>query len=62
MPVAGGQDLGTSGRFQLFDDCKPMGLEVGHGFGSALDLGIYMKRCTGGGKESLAGGASLFIR
>ena len=32
LPVASGQDIQAPDRFQLFNNCKPMGLEIGNVF------------------------------
>ena len=40
LPVASGQDIQAPDRFQLFNNCKPMGLEIGNVFDDVRALGI----------------------
>ncbi len=69
LPVASGQDIQTPDRFQLFNNCKPMGLEIGNVFDDVLALGIAEENVRAAAESRLRAAqlytanapASLFI-
>ena len=60
LPVASGQDTQTPDRFQLFNNCKPMGLEIDRVFDDVVVLGIAEENVRAA-TESRLRAAQLYI-